>query len=281
MRYFEPKKWEYDNDKIQLTIPENPMESVDSIFLIQNKINFEINQIVEEFSKEIPLNTSIIQLVINPNDNVDYYSFNGIQYILNRLFRYKNHFIENEILNIDSYLKIYLIKNDFFTIPSIKIEIILFKKLEEKSQEVVYDFLENELLRLIGNTGSFYTYEINHPLKLQHILKIPLLLGYPQFKKEGIYEKLGFSKYQLNELNYLFTNTIIKLDNEEIMEDVFGELRLVMFSESMDREKDERIKKLLIDLSLRGDSNIDFEGDLDNIRYIISQNNEEDTGLPF
>jgi hypothetical protein len=65
------------------------------------------------------------------------------------------------------------------------------------------------------------------------------------------------------------------------MMDVFGHLKLVIENQEEDKREEERMKNLLIDMSLKGDLNIDFEGDLDDIRYIISQKNDEDSGLPF
>ena len=54
--------------------------------------------------------------------------------------------------------------------------------------------------------GFIERIEINHPLKIKHLLSIPMLIGHPQIKKEGIYEKMGFLDNQLNELNYLFVD---------------------------------------------------------------------------
>lgn len=284
MNNYEVKKWEFENGKVNMKIPDNPMQDPMSVSIISTKIKMEINDIVNEFAENIPFDTSTLEITINPiSKNVinKYYSFSGIQDILNKLLKYRNRYIEDEILNIDTYLKVYLIKLEQFTIPSIKIEIVLLKKLSDKSYDIINDFLKNELIKLIGNPGSIQTYEITHPLKLQHILNIPLLLGHPQFKQEGIYKSLGFSKCILNELNYLFTNSLIKFDYEEIMMDVFGHLKLVIENQESDKREEERMKNLLIDMSIKGDLNIDFEGNLDEIRYIISQKNEEDSGIPF
>ena len=67
-----------------------------------------------------------------------------------------------------------------------KIEVIFFEIFPDETYNFLVNFLNNELIKLIGNKGLIEIKEITHPLKMEHLLNIPMLLGQPQFKKEVI-----------------------------------------------------------------------------------------------
>jgi hypothetical protein len=65
MNNYEVKKWEFENGKVNMKIPDNPMQDPMSVSIISTKIKMEINDIVNEFAENIPFDTSTLEITIN------------------------------------------------------------------------------------------------------------------------------------------------------------------------------------------------------------------------
>jgi len=111
-------------------------------------------------------------------------------------------------------------------------------------------------------------------------LKIPLLLGQPEFKKEGIYLKKEFTQAQLVELNYLFTATLMKLDFYKKYEfnnlRLFEDLRERIYDSEINKKEEERKLKELHRLILKSNDFIEIDDTLGTkTTYFTKNTNSE------
>ena len=284
--HIQSKKYESDKNKFEVNLCDNVMECPEcSSFL--NKRNFNvIDGIIFDYEDDIPLDITRIEIDINPNErNIKNYSFDGIENILKNLFHIESTEIKNELLKTDIYFKVYFFKNEFYTIPSIRLEVFIFNKISDDCFGYLSNTLNNKVFSLTNSLGIIERKLISHSLKLTQYLQFKMLLGAPEFKNEGIYKRKGFSDRQLKEMNFIFSTTILKLDVKNTIEDreprLFDEIRILIFQSKYEKEEIQRIEDVLKTLVLEGGVNIDIEkGYLENIRYAINNDKDYDD-LPF
>jgi hypothetical protein len=156
MNYSNHKTFKRINeDKLEMTVCNNLMncpECVYSIFKIQQQV---VNEIVEEYEEDIPLELTMIKISIPPiEDNIKYYSFEGIEDIIKQLFHSGETTIKKELNYADIFLKVFFSKNNLYTIPVINIEIFIFKRVCDSSLIEFSNFLNAKLINLIGCNGA-------------------------------------------------------------------------------------------------------------------------------
>ena len=265
-----------NEDKLEMNVCNNLMncpECVYSIFKIQQQV---VNEIVEEYEDDIPLELTKIKISIPPvEDNIRYYSFEGIEDIIKQLFLSGETIIKKELNYADIFLKVFFAKNNLYTIPVINIEIFIFKRVCDSSLIEFSNFLNAKLIYLIGCKGTIERLKFNHSLLLRKILETPLLMGQPHFEFEGIYKSTGFTERQLTEMNHLLGASIIKLDNFQLFAEKeprpFDEMRAMIYEEKKDIEIREKIATSIRNLVQNGEPNINMEkGEIDDIRYALS-----------
>ncbi len=278
------KKYEFSENKYEVSITDTPMICPETISFLYDRNRIVINEIVSEFEENIPNETTRLVMNINPSENNirDYYSFNGIEKILNNLFQIGNLNILKELKKSDLFLKVHFVKNEFYTIPQIRIEVLIFQNINDECFSFFSDFLNSKLLFLIGSVGKIERLKISHPDLLRKIFEIPLLLGHPGFKNEGLLQIL--STKQILELNYLFVNTIIKLDTHKtIIENKinpFDELRDMIVIDRIEKKNTNLISDEIKNFVLNGNENVRFiKDEFGDYKYEICNKVNEDNDM--
>jgi|LakMenEpi03Aug12_release.lakeMendotaPanAssembly.Ray.scaffolds.fasta_scaffold351333_2 hypothetical protein len=143
--------------------------------------------------------------------NIPYYSFNGIETIIYNLFRTNNNAHIKNLKKNSPYLKVYYEKNPLFNLPIIQIELIFFGRLKDKTIDELWKTLKAEVLFFTGSVGDIDIISVSGKNHLSEILKIPLLVGYPEFKHHGLLLDSNFTPSQIKEMNYLHSFTLLPL----------------------------------------------------------------------
>jgi hypothetical protein len=196
----------------QVKICDNVMECVCCSYFIE-RLNIQVVNDILGTTPKLPKEVTSIKTTVFPTpNNIPFYSFNGIEYIVSTLFKnYKWGKSKKPLVN-KPYLKIYFEKSSLFTLPILQIEIIL---LGDIPQAIAFNFLEIlkfDILNLVGTAGNLDIITIRDKAQLSELLKTPLLFGYPEFKLSGILLEHGFTEEQVLELNHLHTYTLQPLD---------------------------------------------------------------------
>jgi hypothetical protein len=114
-------------------------------------------------------------------------------------------------------LKIYYKKDPLFTLPIIMIEVIFMNFLNEKAFDELWKTLKTEVLFFTGSVGDIEHVYLGDIEDLIKVLHVPLLIGQPEFKLEGVFLKYNFSEEQILELNYVHSIGVTKLKMDEII----------------------------------------------------------------
>ena len=265
-----------NEDKLEMVVCDDLMncpECVFSIYKIQEQV---VNEIIESYYDDIPLDLARIKITITPNEeNVRHYSFEGIEEIINQLFNTGENSNQKELIESDIFLKVFFSKNNLFAIPVLSIEIFILKNICDSSLIGFSNFLNANLINLIGAKGTIERIKITHPLLLKKLLGTPLMLGQQPFSLDGIYKTLKFTERQLTEMNHLLGASIIRLNNFQLLIEKepypFDEMRSMIYEEKKDKEIRNKITNSIRNLVQNGEPDISMEkGDLEDIRYSLS-----------
>ena len=195
---------------------DNVMNDPNSIFFLETRNR----QVIEEISEglKFPINITSIKLELVPSSMTKYlYSFNGLETIIFNLFKSEKKTFQDDLKKGDVYLKTYFRKDDFYTFPKLCLEIIFFRKLQNKTLDILWRKLESEILLFIGNVGDIDQEIIPSISIINDYLKIPLLVGQPEFTRDGVFKTNKFTSEQLIEMNYIHGISLIKLNMNEII----------------------------------------------------------------
>jgi hypothetical protein len=208
-------KLENDDDYDGIDFCDNVMEDPNIISLLENRNNKVVLEITQNL--KLPINITTIKIAIVPSGNTqNLYSFDGLELIINNLFKEIKKTFQDDLKKGNVYLKTFYKKDDFYTIPKICVELIFFRKLHKKTIEFLKKKLNNEQL-MFRNIETVIQQEVilsNSILK--DFLKIPLLIGQPQFKHDGVLT--NFTIRQLIEMNYIHGISLIKLNMEYMLQ---------------------------------------------------------------
>lgn len=230
-----------DNTKCEriVDVCDNVMECIYCLFFLEKHKAVVVDELISELDK-IPEEVTTIKVPIFPlPDNKYYYSFNGINTILFNMFKStKKKHIKN-LQNQNAYLKVYYVKNSLFTLPIIQIEIIFLCRLQQKVIDELWKTLKAEVLYFTSAVGEIDVFNIIDYTHLEDLLTIPMIVGHPEFKKEGILQEHRFSSVQIQEMNYLHSFTTKKLE----MKSVINNSTIEVFEKQIEAITSENIRK--------------------------------------
>jgi hypothetical protein len=121
------------------------------------------------------------------------------------------------------------------------IEIIFMKFLNEKAYDELWKTLKSEVLFFTGSVGDIEHVYLDSIEDLIKVLHVPLLIGQPEFKLEGVLLKHKFNEEDIFQLNYIHSISVQKLKMDEII----NNNKLTLFEEqreSIQKEMEERYR---------------------------------------
>lgn len=247
---------------VELDLVDNPMESPCAVYFLDKRNDIVVKEIVDRFIT--PLTLTSIKLEIIPSDMTKfYYSLTGLETILFNLFKSDNKPFMEDLKKGEVYLKTYYKRDSFYTLPVLCMDIIFLRKLHGKTIHNLWKILKSDIVLFTGNVGDIEVRTILSASEFTEYLKIPLLVGQPEYKNEGLLKQKNFSDEQIVEMNYVHGLSLMGLD----MYEVINKKYLSIFDE---------IRECIS----RDSSNNDLEAETkDIIDYMFAKNNEEE--LPF
>jgi hypothetical protein len=202
-----------------------------------DKRNTVISEEIVDSIEELPEKISLIRIPLLPTSaNMVYYNYLGVETIIYNLFKTTN---KKQIKNLsqgDTYLKVHFKRDSLLTLPIIMIEIIFMKSLNEKAFDELWKTLKTEVLFFTGSVGDIEHVYLDSIEDLIKVLHVPLLIGQPEFKMEGVLKTK--SELELLELNYVHSISVQKLKMDEII----NNNKLTLFEEqreSIQKEMEE------------------------------------------
>jgi len=229
-----------------------------------DKRNSIITEEIVDSIDYLPEKISLIRIPLLPTPaNLVYFDYLGVETIIYNLFKSTN---KKQIKNLsqgDTYLKVYYKKDPLFTLPIIMIEVIFMKSLNEKAFDALWKTLKTEVLFFTGSVGDIIQIYLDDIEDLTKILHVPLLIGYPEFKMEGVLKTK--TELELLELNYIHSISVQKLKMDEIINNsqlmLFEEQRLCIL-------KDLKKEKEKVDMDFKAlSSNDGKEQELDDLPF--------------
>jgi hypothetical protein len=115
------------------------------------------------------------------------------------------------------------------------------KFLNEKAYDELWKTLKSEVLFFTGSVGDVEHVYLDSIEDLIKVLHVPLLIGQPEFKLEGVLLKHKFNEEDIFQLNYIHSISVQKLKMDEII----NNNKLTLFEEqreSIQKEKEERYR---------------------------------------
>ena len=163
---------------------------------------------VQKYPKEI---TRIRIPILPLNANIPYFSFHGIETIIFNLFKTNKNSHVKYLTKYHAYLKVFYEKNSLFNLPIIQVEIIFWGRLHQKAIDDLWKTLKAEVLFFTGSVGDIDIINVTERSHLEELLRMPILVGYPEFKQAGILLENNFTAEQIKEMNYIHSFTLYPL----------------------------------------------------------------------
>jgi hypothetical protein len=183
-----------------------------------DKRNTVISEEIVDAIEELPEKISLIRIPLLPTPaNMGYFGYLGVETIIYNLFRTSNKKQVKNLSQGDTYLKVYYKKDPLFTLPIIMIEVIFMNFLNERAFDELWKTLKTEVLFFTGSVGDIEHVYLENIEDLIKVLHVPLLIGQPEFKLEGVLLKHNFNYEQILELNYVHSIGVTKLKMNEII----------------------------------------------------------------
>ena len=209
-----------------------------SLFFLDRRNRRILNEIKP---LQLPSEVTTIKLRILPTDmSKFYYSLNGIETIIYNLLRNDVKPFEKDLKRGDVYLKVYYEQDGLFTLPVICIEMIFMKKLHSKTIDRFWLTLQSEIVLFTSSVGDVDNVELKTKQDLENLFHVPLYVGCPEFKMEGLLQRKRFNEEQVEEMNYIHGISPLKLD----MDYVVNNSRVALFDDIRDSIKRTRRKKI-------------------------------------
>jgi hypothetical protein len=222
----------------EVELVDNVMCHPCSLFFLDRRNRRIINEIEPLL---FPTEITTMLLRILPTDmSKFYYSLNGIETIIYNLLRNDVKPFEKDIKRGDVYLKVYYEKDELFTVPVICIEMIFMKKLHPKSIDRLWMKLQSEIVLFTSSVGDIENVELKTLNDLENLFYVPLYVGCPEFKMEGLLRRKRFNEEQVEEMNYIHGISPLKLD----MDYVVNNSRVALFDDIRDAIKRTQREKI-------------------------------------
>jgi hypothetical protein len=197
--------------ELNVDLCDNVLECACCCFFLEKHKQVIVDELLDEIQKQ-PKEITRIKIPILPLPaNIPYYSFDGIETIVYNLFKTTKSSQIKHLTKYPAYLKVYYEKNALFNLPIIQIEVIFWGRLHEKAIDELWKTLKAEVLFFTGSVGDIDVISVRGRNHLSELLNIPLLVGYPEFKHEGLLVKNNFTTSQIKEMNYLHSFSLLPL----------------------------------------------------------------------
>ena len=251
-------KRDIENCLVEVEVCDNVMENPCSIYFLDRRNNQVVKGITD--GVKLPIEITRIKLELTPSSMTQYlYSLNGLETIVFNLFRSENKPFQDDLKKGEVYLKTYYKKDEFYTIPVLCLEVIFLRKLHSKTVDNLWKTLKTDLLFFTGNVGDIEFRKIHSISQFEEYLKIPLVVGLPEFKKEGMFKRKYFSEEQLIEMNHVHGISLINLDMNEVINNkylsLYDEIRdsitSSQYNDDYSQEEVDDVIKSLFTSSLR------------------------------
>jgi hypothetical protein len=239
---FKLSETEVDKCSLSVDICENVLECPCCCYFVDRKNRMDIVDFLDSIN-DLPNEVTQLKIPILPTpSNKYYYHLNGIETIIYNIFKDFHKKMKADLEKGLAVLKVYYEKDPLFTMPIIQIEIIFLYRLHSKTIDELWKRLKAEVLYFTGSVGEINIISAHKDLhELERILSIPLLVGHPEFKKEGALLKHNFSEEQIKEMNYIHIIGLITLDMPEII----NNNKLTLFKvqrESIQKEMEKKFR---------------------------------------
>ena len=254
-------KKDIDRCLVVLDLEDNAMESPCALYFLDRRNNLVVEEIFK--STKLPKTITKVKLKVLPTEmGKFYYSFNGIETIIFNLFKNEIKPFDRDIRNSKCYLKVYYEKDEFYSIPVIKLEIIFFKKLHPKTIDRFYQKLSSEMVLFTSQVGDVDVVDVKDKDDFAKHLHIPLIAGCPEFKNEGLFLRKNFTIEQLVEMNHMHGIPPLKLDMSQVVNNrfltLFDEIREVIDYSQLNAEPTESELNQIINTMFTSSDNDDL-----------------------
>lgn len=231
-----------DKGLVEIELSDNVMENPSSIYFLDRHSDLIIDEIIE--TKILPKKITQLKLKILPTDySKYYYSLLGIETIIFNLFnRIQKKRIQEDLKRSETVLKIYYINDELYNIPVICIELYFFRKLLNETINFLNNTLRLEIFYFTGFIGEINIIDNINKIYLRRTLKRPLLVGQPEFKKNGVLKTYNFSKEQIVDMNFIHLINVKQLQMKYILNNanlsIFDDIRDMIKASADDLKKD-------------------------------------------
>lgn len=254
-------KKDYIKCSVELDLVDNPMESPCAMYFLDKRNQVVVEEILEQF--RLPITLTAIKLEILPADLTKfYYSFIGLETILYNVFRSDIKPFQDDLKRGQVYLKTYYKRDSFYNLPVLCMDIIFLRKLHSKTIDNLWNKLKTDIVLFTGNVGDIDVRKISSPAEFTDYLKIPLLVGQPHFKNEGLLKQKNFSDEQITEMNYVHAISLIKMKMGEVINNnylsIFDEIRECIARDSSKSELDADTKDVIDLLFAKDNDSLPF-----------------------
>jgi hypothetical protein len=241
-------KRDIEKCELQIELVDNVMQSPCAMFFLDKRNDFVVKEIVDRFIT--PLTITSIKLEIIPSNMTKfYYSLTGLETILFNLFKSDNKPFMEDLKKGEVYLKTYYKRDSFYTLPVLCMDIIFLRKLHGKTIHNLWKILKSDIVLFTGNVDDIEVKTILSASEFTDYLKIPLLVGQPEFKNEGLLKQKNFSDEQIVEMNYVHGLSLIGLDMYEVINNkylsIFDEIRECISRDSSKNDLDTETKDII------------------------------------
>ena len=211
-----------------------------SLFFLDRRHRRIINEVKPVvFPHEV---TTITMQILPTAMSKFYYSLNGIETIIYNLLRNDVKPFEKDIKRGDVFLKVYYDNDEMYNIPVICIEIIFMTKLHPKSIERLWLKLQSEIVMFTSTVGD-----------IENLFHVPIYVGCPEFKRQGLLLRKKFNEEQIEEMNYIHGISPMQIDMDYVVNnsrvELFDDIREAIKKSQKEKTQDhEELQDYIITL---------------------------------
>jgi hypothetical protein len=164
-------------------------------------------------------------------------------------------------------------------------------RVSEDTYAYLSNFIQSKLVSITGSRGIIERKKLTNSVNFSEYFNIPLLFGNPEFDYEGIYKKKGFTEKQLEEMNFLHSFPITKINLQHALDynnpKIFDDLRMMIYHTNLEKEEKSRIREELKQVIMQTGMEIELrDGEWEDIAFLLKKEasnteDDEDDELPF
>ncbi len=235
----------------EVELCDNVMSHPCSLFFLDRRHRRIINDVKPVV---FPHEVTTITMQILPTDmSKFYYSLNGIETIIYNLLRNDVKPFEKDIKRGDVFLKVYYDNDEMYNIPVICIDIIFMTKLHPKSIDRLWLKLQSEIVLFTSAVGDIENVELTSFNDIENLFHVPIYVGCPEFKRQGILLRKKFNEEQIEEMNYIHGISPMLLDMDYLVNnsrvELFDDIREAIKKSQKEKTQDhEELQDYIITL---------------------------------